>query len=204
MVQHALKLFVQHPWAISHLTIPLLFLTGMRIGEIVALKYEDITDNSILIRRTEVNDYIFNKEENVFVYNGKKVEDHAKTDRGERSIPLTAGAKQIIDMVENTSMRYNYYDNGYIFCPASKRIVSNTIDHKIYQYCEDLGMPKKSAHKIRKTYISQMINGGIDLDTVCRVSGHVDLKTTLQSYYYCLERKEDVHEKFEEMFSGIV
>lgn len=200
MVQHTLKLFVEHPWNISNLTIPLLFVTGMRIGEIVALKYDDITENSILIRRGEVNDYIFAIVNKTFVYNGKKVGDHTKTDCGERSIPLTAGAKQIIDMVKKASQQYNYYDNNYIFCPASKRMISNTIDKKLYQYCEDLGIPKKSAHKIRKTYISQIINGGIDLDTVCKVSGHVDLKTTLQSYYFCLERKEDVYDKFDTIF----
>ena len=200
MVQHALKLFVERPWNISNLTIPLLFVTGMRIGEIVALKYDDITENSILIRRGEVNDYIFDEVNKTFVYNGKKVEDHTKTDCGERSIPLTAGARQIIDMVRNSSQHYNYYDNNYIFCPASKRMISNTIDKKLYQYCEDLGIPRKSAHKIRKTYISQIISGGIDLDTVCKVSGHVDLKTTLQSYYFCLERKEDVYDKFDTIF----
>lgn len=204
IIQHALKLYIERPWNIGNLTIPLLFATGMRIGEIVALKYEDITDNSIWIRRGEVNDFIFDESQSKFVYNGKKIEDHVKTDCGVRNIPLTTSAKQIIEMIRNASQHYNYYDNDFIFCPASKRMESNTIDKKLYNYCADIGIPKKSAHKIRKTYISEIINGGIDLDTVCKVSGHVDLKTTLQSYYFCLERKEDVYDKFDAMFDDLM
>lgn len=204
IIKHALMMFLERPWNIGSLTIPLLFLTGMRIGEIVALKYEDITDDAILVRRTEVNNYVFDDETRSFVYEGKKVEDHAKTECGTRSIPLTAGAKKIIAMVQSSSLRYHYYDDGYIFCPSSKRVSSNSIDDKLYRYCDTLGIPRKSAHKIRKTYISQIISSGIDLDTVCKVSGHVDLQTTLQSYYFCLEKKEDVYDKFDTVFSDIV
>lgn len=203
LIQHALKMFAMRPWNIGVLTIPFLFLTGMRIGEVVALKYEDITENEIIVRRSEVNDFNYDKETG-FKYGGKIVEDHAKTEAGERSIPYTKGAKQIIELIERSSYYYEYYDHGYIFCPASKRLVSNSIDNLLYNYCDVIGIPRKSAHKIRKTYISQIISNGIDLDTVCRISGHVDLKTTFQSYYYALERKEEIYEKFDEMFQDIV
>ena len=97
-----------------------------------------------------------------------------------------------------------YYDDDYIFCARSKRILSNTIDKLLMTYCDKIGIPRKSAHKIRKTYISQAINSGIDLDTVCRISGHVDLKTTFQSYLFALERKEEIYLKFNEVFQDVV
>jgi integrase len=204
LVNHALKMFVLRPWNIGVLTIPFLFLTGMRISEVVALKYDDLKDNEIHVRNGEVSDYYFDEETQSFKYVGKIVEDHVKTDAGTRIIPYMDGAKKIIDFIEKSSQYYNYYDNGYIFCPASKRMVSNSIDHLITRYCEELGIPKKSAHKIRKTYISQAINSGIDLDTVRRVSGHVDLQTTFQSYLFSLERKDEIYERFNSVFQDVM
>lgn len=202
LVQYSLKMFMERPWNITSLVIPFLFITGLRIGEVVALKYDNFTDNEIIIESSEINNYEY--ENGKFVYRGKSIIDHTKTEAGKRKVPYTDGAKKIIDMIKKSSEYYGYYDNGYVFCPNSRRIVSNTIDKKLYCYCEALGIPKKSAHKIRKTYISQMIQNGIDLDTVCRVSGHIDLKTTFDSYLFCLETNDQVHEKFNELFTGII
>ena len=202
LVSYALSLYKKDTKNIVALSIPLMFLTGMRIGEVAALKYEDCIGNEIIIRRSEVVNYDMH-EDGTFHYAGVRVEDHAKTDAGERSIPLTQGARQIINLIKSASDKYGFYDDGYIFCPNSKRIKSNTIDIKIYDYCEKLGIPKKSAHKIRKTFISQMIINGMDIDTVCRVSGHTDIKTTFNSYTYSLTKKEDRIEDFQSMCSDL-
>lgn len=199
LVQYCLEAFISRPWNITALTIPLLFITGLRIGELVALKYEDIKDNKIMIQRSEVNDYVFNEKLKKLKYNGKNIVDHAKTDAGIREIPLTKGAKQIINLIKKASTEYKYHDNGYIFCPNSRRVTSNSIDKLLYKYCDNIDISRKSAHKIRKTYISQIIKDGVDLDTVCRISGHVDMKTTFESYLFCLEREEEINEKFEEI-----
>lgn len=202
IVAYALQKFNNNRKDITALAIPLMFLTGMRIGEVVALKYEDFTNDEILIRRSEVADYMI-MEDGSFMYKGQKVVDHAKSDAGERSIPYTAGAKQLIDYIKQASEEFGYYDEGYIFCPHSKRIKSNAINMRIYDFCEKLGIPKKSAHKIRKTFISQMITSGIDLDTVCRVSGHTDISTTFNSYTYSLTKKENRTEAFSNMCSDL-
>lgn len=202
LVKYCIQQFLDNPRNISALSIPFLFITGIRIGELVALKYSDISEYDIEIQRSEVNDYDYEKENKCLVYAGKVVVDHTKTNAGTRKIPYTKGAKKIIDMISRASKQYGFYDEGYIFCPNSKRIVSNTVDTKIYRYCKILGIPAKSAHKIRKTYISQIIRDGIDLDTVCKVSGHVDLKTTFDSYCYSLDKKEETYAKFEEIFNN--
>lgn len=202
LVSYALARFYNNHKNITALTIPLMFLTGMRIGEVVALKYEDFVGDEILIRRTEVMDYDM-YEDGTFHYAGVKVVDHAKTDAGERSIPYTNGARQIVNLIKSASEEYSYYDDGFLFCPHSRRVRSNTIDIKLYEYCDKIGIPKKSAHKIRKTFISQMVISGIDIDTICRVSGHADIATTFNSYTYSLTKKEDRLEIFQDMCSDL-
>ena len=202
LVSYALSRFRQNPKNIGALAIPLMFLTGMRIGEVAAIKYEDIKENEIIISRSEVVDYDMD-EDGEFHYMGTKVVDHAKTDAGERSIPCTDGVKQIIALIKEASDKYGFYDNGFVFCPYSKRLKSSTIDIKIYEFCEKIGIPKKSAHKIRKTFISQMVFNGIDIDTVCRVSGHTDITTTFNSYTYSLTKKEDRLDAFQALCSDV-
>ena len=199
----SIQLFKEDPRNITALAIPFLFMTGLRIGELVALKYEDLFENYICIQRSEINDYQLNKEKGKLEYMGKRIVDHVKTDAGSRNVPYPAAAKNLITMIKAASEEYGFYDDNYIFCPRSKRITSNSIDYKIYRYADKLGIPRKSAHKIRKTYISTIITDGIDLDTVCKVSGHVDLKTTFESYLFCLDRKEKTYEKFNNIFNSL-
>ena len=94
LINHALKKFALRPWNISALTIPFLFLTGLRISELVALKYSDLTETEIFIRKSEVGGYIFDEETNSFKYTGTAIEDHTKTDAGIRKVPYTNSAKK--------------------------------------------------------------------------------------------------------------
>lgn len=199
LINHSFELFRRNPRNITALAIPLIFVTGLRIGELVSLKYSDIDEANGLIRVSKAESVIYELDDNgVFTYKGKEVLEHAKTDAGERDIPYTTYAKQIIQMIKEASDQYGYYDEGYIFCPRSKRVTANSIDKKLYNYCNAISVNKKSAHKIRKTFISRLIHSGeIDIDTVCKVAGHVDMKTTFMSYCFSLDHKNVIQNKFE-------
>ena len=186
---------------ITALAIPIIFVTGLRIGELVCLKYSDLDEEKEIIRIDKSESVMYEMyDKGEFCYNGKEVVEHAKTDAGEREIPYTTYAKKIIQMIKAASEQFGYYDDGYIFCPRSKRITANSIDKKLYNYCNAIGVDRKSAHKIRKTYISRLIHSGqIDIDTVCRVADHVDMKTTFMSYCFSLDHKNTIQDKFEEV-----
>ena len=201
LIGYSFKQFEKNPRNITALAIPFIFVTGLRIGELVCLKYNDIDEEKGIIRVSKSESVMYSLDEDgEFTYNGKEVLEHAKTDAGERDIPYTTYAKQIIQMIKSASEQYEYYDEGYIFCPRSKRIAANSIDKKLYNYCNAINVDKKSAHKIRKTFISRLIHSGqIDIDTVCRVAGHVDMKTTFMSYCYSLDHESTIQNKFEDI-----
>lgn len=201
LIGYSFEQFNKNPRNITALAIPFIFVTGLRIGELVCLKYSDINEEKGIIRISKSESVIYDLDENgVFTYTGKEVLEHAKTDAGERDIPYTTYAKQIIQMIRDSSEQYGYYDEGYIFCPRSKRITANSIDKKLYNYCSAISVDRKSAHKIRKTFISRLIHSGqIDIDTVCRVAGHIDMKTTFMSYCFSLDHKNVIQSKFEDV-----
>ena len=64
------------------------------------------------------------------------------------------------------------------------------IEYKLYSICDRLDILKRSTHKIRKTYISTLLNHQIDADFVREQAGHRYLKTTLDSYTYSTTRKD--------------
>ena len=143
------------------------------------------------------------KDKGNFRYITREVTDETKTDAGEREIPFIPYAKQIIGMIKEASEMFDFYDDGFIFCPNSKRVSETSIDKRLYNYCNAISVNKKSAHKIRKTFISRLIHSGkIDIDTICRVVGHVDMKTTFTSYCFSLDHKNEIQNKFAEVLDA--
>ena len=69
-------------------------------------------------------------------------------------------------------------------------ITEANVQYKLYRACRALGLPERSPHKWRKTYISTLLNNGINPDFVRNQVGHKDLQTTLNSYSYSTTRKE--------------
>ena len=196
-------MFFKNPRNINALTIPFLFVTGLRIGELVALKYCDLDDenNVIKVRRSETVIYDLDNNGN-FKYVTREIKDHTKTDAGEREVPYITYAKEIIQLIKQASEQYGFYDDGYIFCPNNRRASEVSVDKRLYNYCNSVSVDKKSAHKIRKTFISRLVNSGqLDIDTICRVVGHVDMKTTFTSYTFSLDHKHQIKHKFENVLA---
>ena len=125
--QVCLDKFKRNPKFTTPLAILLAFKTGVRFGELAALKVTDIKDNYLQICRQEVVDYIHN-ENNTFTYNGTKIVDNTKTPAGVREIYLTVEAREIIEMVLDTNKRYGYHDEDFLFVYKFKRIISNTME----------------------------------------------------------------------------
>ena len=56
------------------------------------------------------------------------------------------------------------------------------------KYSKEMGIPVKSSHKARKTYISSLYSEGVNLNTIRALVGHTDERTTLHNY--CFDRSE--------------
>ena len=97
-------------------------------------------------------------------------------------------------MIERSCAYYEYYDNDYIFCPRSKRMASNSIDHLLIRYCNDINIPKKSAHKIRKTYSTKLIDAHVPDSVIENQMGHEDIETTKKYYYFNNHGRDEVKE----------
>lgn len=118
---------------IWNLGILLALNTGLRIGELSALKHEDIKQDFISIQRTEVK--IRNK-------NGKytlTIQDFPKSCSGYRDVLITDECRLILDSIESMNTKGEYlFENS-----SGIRIRSNTFNKRLTNILNRLKIPHK-------------------------------------------------------------
>lgn len=157
----------------SFLAVRLNFYLGLRVGELVALKWEDITDEKHLHIVREETRY---QEENKLV-----VVEHTKT-HTDRFVYLVPKATAILEKIEP--------QGEFIFMRNGNRITSRQIAYVLEKYAERHGLRTKSTHKMRKTVASTLSSKNVPLDAIRELLGHSDLQTTLGYIYNPLTETE--------------
>ena len=166
---------------IWNLALMLQFQTGMRIGEISALKWEDISTDydRIFVRRTE---HKCKDADGKWIV---VVKDFPKTEAGCRDIILPPQTADVLKKIEALS------DGGeYLFMSNGKRIRENTFNKRLNDICEKLGITHHTTHKIRKTYGTMLLDGDVSDSFVAEQMGHKDVATTRKLYYFSNRRLE--------------
>ena len=157
----------------AFLAVKLNFLLGLRVGELVALKWDDyININHLHIVREEVRNQVTNQYE---------VVEHTKTNR-DRFVVLVPKAINILQKIGHTG--------DYIFMRDGERLTSRQIAYVLEKYAERQGLSTKSTHKMRKTFASNLNASGVPLDCIRELLGHSNLNTTLGYIYNPLTEKE--------------
>lgn len=177
-------------------TIPLAILfafqTGVRIGEIVGLRWGDVDEefkNYMLVQRQEVRDEKRNKD-GTWQKTSLVVVEYTKSDAGHRNVFLTSFAREILEMVRKQNEADGFSNDGYIFLQKNgKRATKRMVDNRLRKCCKRAGVPEKSMHKIRKTYISTLIDNDVNINTIRALVGHEDERTTYHNY--CFNRKSE-------------
>lgn len=158
---------------VRSLGLVLLFETGLRVGELAALKKSDVNDDLISVSRTEIH-----YKDETTGKNKIDIEDFTKTEAGERQVTVRELGKTVLAQLLNRNPESEWLlteDDG-------KRICESGFRRKIYRACDAVGIPRRSPHKIRKTYATNLIYSGVNEEVVKYLMGHSDITTTRRSY----------------------
>ncbi len=158
-------------YVLSPLAVLFQFETGVRIGELVVLRYEDIQGDYITVQRMYRRD-------------SKEVVPYTKGTYGDRKVILTSEAKRIIETCRKYQEDNNCPSDGYIFSINSQPCSYGAVAELYKKYCKKLGIEKKTSHKARKTVISALLDGNVNINSVREMVGHRDERTTLANYYF--------------------
>lgn len=179
--------------------------TGMRIGEILALKSDDIDLESKKIKITKT----LTKDKNDKVIIGKTT----KTYTGMREIPF-------LDVL--LPIFRNYTHQGYLFTLNGNFISPSTINSHFKKICKNANIrviitkkKKKNGfvnlrssnvntHMLRHTFATRCIEAGMSAVVLQKLLGHKDIETTLNTYTSVFNKfKEDEFSKVEKYFKKI-
>ena len=165
-------------YKLAPLAVMFQFLTGVRVGELCALKFSDVEDGVLTVSRMYQRD------------TGKVVE-HTKNHE-ERELLLTDAAIDIVELARAYKEEHKC-KGDYIFSTTEEPLPHREINGLLRRYCKKLDIPYRSSHKLRKTYISSLIDAGININTIRSYAGHADEKTTY--FNYCFDRAPDAEKK---------
>ncbi len=148
----------------------LLFNTGMRIGECVALDEHDVS--------------IAGKRHRVIIRNGKG-------DRY-REIPLNSDAREAVRewlLERSTKFENKSVDDALFLNPQGKRLSTASLDLIVRKIGQSCGLDL-SAHVLRHTCLTNLVRSGNDLVIVAEIGGHKRLETTRRYTLPSLTDKE--------------
>ena len=160
----------------------LLFKLGLRIGELVALKWEDIDfqNKEIHIRRMESI-----VQKGAIACTGIVEYTKKKSPYGDRFLPLGEYEIELFQKVREVNEEYGYSDKDFVFCDENGRTNIRSIDNLIRKVCNMAGIEEKSAHDIRRTVASELFGKGVSVEIIRDYLGHADIKTTFSYILDC-------------------
>lgn len=154
--------YINKPWYIPTYAVVLASLTGMRVGELSALRWEDIEDDKIIIRSSEKYD---RQTKEYFI-------SSTKNDKI-RAFPITEEIKNILENVKNAEVEYGYYCE-WVFANENGRVHAPVISSCIKNKCRKVGIPEKGIHALRKTVNSKIRYNGVSGAMASSLMGHTE------------------------------
>lgn len=156
-----------------------LALSGLRIGEAIALEFSDVSidDNTLLINKT-------------YDYNNHVVTS-IKTEASEREVyiqpELDAVCRRIRTYTLKERIKY-HFENRLFFCDINGDYIQYASYCKyLREYSEHILNRRITPHALRHTHTSLMAAAGVPLETISRRLGHDSSDITRQIYFHVIE-----------------
>lgn len=168
---------IQSHFTFMGLGIYISLSTGLRIGEICALKWSDInvTDGILTVNRTIERIYIIEGEKK----HTELVINTPKTKNSCREIPMN---KELLGMLKPLKKVVN--DDYYILTNDERPTEPRTYRNYYKRLMEKLDIPKLKYHVSRHSFATRCIEVGCDYKTVSVLLGHSNISTTLNLYVH--------------------
>ena len=168
--------------------IILCLYTGLRIGELLALTWNDIDfDKNILSVTKTCHD---GNE------NGKHIRiiDTPKTENSRRQIPLS---KTLIKMLKDMKKKSKC---EFVIADGEKPVFIRSYQRTFELLLKKLKLPHKGFHSLRHTFATRAIECGMDVKSLSEILGHKNATITLNRYAHSLwEHKAEMMNKLSKM-----
>jgi integrase len=173
-IKEAIK---EHPY---RLLILFAFSTGMRLGELLALRHRDISDGIVTVSWSL-------SEHSVIDAKGKR-----KT-VVELMIPKSKTSLRNIPLPKSMLELYTAGDpDDFLFLTSGGKHINESSFRKAWiRILKKAGVPYRKFHCCRHTYITKLVQNGANLAVVKELAGHSDIKMTMRYTHINMKDKND-------------
>ena len=184
--------------------------TGLRRGELLALRWSDIDfeNKTINVDSNIQQAYIFEDEETKRL---EKIEQEPKTINSFRTVPIPS---KVLDKLQEHKQKQEQYkltfqeryiDNDFVICDKyGKALDVKRPTRMFYSIQKKMGIPedeKIKFHGLRKTYATRLFEKEVPPKTVQMLLGHSEISITLDIYTQVMENKKvEAIEKIDDIF----
>lgn len=188
------------------LPIVLTLGTGLRLGELLALRWTDIDFiNSTVTVDTAIKRVTYidkeGKREN------KIIEQSPKTTSSKRTIPIPANIMAMLKKhlkQQNVFKKDNelYIDEDFVFCEKTGEPYDpKKIPRNFKSLLKKAGLRDMKFHSTRHSYATRLFEAGVPIKTVQSLLGHKDIATTMNIYTHVMpEQKSAAAESINNIF----
>ena len=159
----------------NYIGIVICLYTGIRLGELLALTWEDINFNSNLLT--------INKTSYSAKVDGKTqiIVDKPKTKKSNRVIPLPNQLVKLLKIIKKES------NSKYVITTRNSGMVGNRSYQRTFKFIlKKVNVPYRNFHSLRHTFATNAIELGMDVKTLAEILGHTNAMITLNRYSHSL------------------
>lgn len=157
---------------VPHLLVEFMMVTGVRVGEAMALKWHDVYTES---RRMRIHSTVVN------LRNGKAsyAREGAKSKSSNRTIPLSVRACEILNHLRSFST------SEFVFADETgKPITYESLRYHTQRLCKGANVPYYGLHVWRHTFATNQYYKGTDVKILSKLLGHADASITYNVYIH--------------------
>lgn len=152
------------------MAVLLCLYTGFRLGELCALKWEDIdfSNQLISVARTVQRLHVEGHETKT-----KLLVTEPKSSYSRREIPLSPTILELLMCFQN--------NKEYVF-GGNDPLEPRTLQYQFKKILREAGIPNKKFHILRHTFATNCVEGGADAKSLSELLGHSNVQITLNRY----------------------
>jgi len=156
------------------------FYTGLRKGEIHALRWSDIDNNYLSVKRS-INQKLHNRD----------VETLPKNRSSIRTIQIPLPLIKILDEHKERQKKLQNFNEEHRVLGDEKCIRDTSIQNRNILYSSLAGVKRIRVHDFRHSHASLLANMGINIQEIAKRLGHSKIEITWNTYSHLYPREEE-------------
>lgn len=164
--------------------------TGLRLGECLALTWDDIDFVKKTINVNKSLTIIKNRDLDKDPRHKIQILGYPKTDNGTRVIPLNSVASEMLREMKTRNSLSNIHTRIIFPNYKGEYLSIRTVQDTFENICNDIGVQHKGIHALRHTFGSVLIKKKVDIKVVSELLGHTDVKFTYNRYIHIINEQK--------------